>query len=113
MGKIYVPNVSNNNCVVIRDTNTIRVYEQQPTYNSTISYKDYYIHSDYMYSSGSTTFSNYTTLPTCMQWSNLTTDIWYRVDFPSIMVCSLAILFFGYFLIRNLIRTLFVDWRYS
>ena len=54
---IYVPNYTSNNCVVVRNEQVIRKYETTPTYNSNINYVDYYIHSDYMESTGTQNFS--------------------------------------------------------
>lgn len=83
---IYVPEYNNGNCVYIYNTDVIRVYDSTPRANSTIQYKDYYIHSDYMYNTGSTTFSQYSTLPVCIDNSRITTDIYYRVDLAYILI---------------------------
>lgn len=83
---IYVPEYNENNCAYIYNSDIIRVYDSQPVHNSTISYKDYYIKSSYIYNTGSTTFSNYSTLPTCIDSSRITTDVYYRNDFDSILI---------------------------
>lgn len=111
--KIYVPSYNSSNCLVVRDSNTLRVYDTQPTQNSTVNYTDYYIHSNYYSTRGTSTFSNYSTLPTCYDSQYITTEYGYRVDFPEIILSSLAMIFVGYFLISKLVRTLFIDWHYA
>ena len=59
---IYVPNAEDYKCIVVRDSQTIRAYKENPTYNSTINYTDYYIHSDYLSNNGYQTFNQYSTL---------------------------------------------------
>lgn len=84
--KIYVPNYSDGNCAYIHSNGVIRVYDSQPRNNSTIGYKDYYINSGYIDNSGSTTFSQYSSLPTCISSSRMTTEVYYRNDFPQILL---------------------------
>ena len=79
--KLYVPVYENNNCVHIQNSDVIRVYDTHPTQNSTVNYKDYYIHSDYIYNEGTATFNQYSTIPVCLNSSRITTDFYYRVDF--------------------------------
>ena len=83
---IYVPEYTQGNCAYIYNSDVIRVYDSQPRNNATISYKDYYIKSSYIYNNGSTTFSNYSTLPVCIADSRLTTDVYYRNDFLQILL---------------------------
>lgn len=111
--KIYVPNYSTSNCAYIYNSDVIRVYDSVPRNNSTVAYKDYYIKSSYIYNEGSTTFSNYTTLPVCINSNRITTQFYYRNDFPMIMITSLAIIMFLYFLISKVVRTAFLGWRWS
>lgn len=84
--KIYVPNLQNYQCFVVQSEDIIRAYEQIPVHNSTINYRDYYIHSDYIYKDSSQLFSNYGVLPICLNESVLTDSVYYRVDFDSILV---------------------------
>lgn len=90
---IYVPEYNNDNCAYIYNSDIIRVYDNKPSHNTTISYKDYYIKSSYIYNEGSTTFSNYSILPVCVDSSRITTDVYYRNDFPQIMFIFLALSF--------------------
>lgn len=113
MSKVYVPEYSSGNCAYIYNTDIIRVYDSQPRQNSTISYKDYYIKSSYISNTGTTTFSQYSTLPTCISSDRITTDYMYRNDIASIIFVALALIFTGYFFVSKCVRTMFVDWRYS
>ena len=95
---IYVPNYTSNNCVVVRNEQVIRKYETTPTYNSNINYVDYYIHSDYMESTGTQNFSSYSTLPVCTPSSKVTTDVYYRVDMPQILLMFFVICIFAFYI---------------
>lgn len=91
--KVYVPSYNNSNCAYIRDSDVIRVYDTHPTQNSTIHYKDYYIKSQYIYNEGSTTFTQYSALPTCISSSRITTDVYYRNDLPYILIIFMILAF--------------------
>lgn len=90
---IYVPEYTSSNCAYIYNSDVIRVYDSVPQHNSTISYKDYYIKSSYIYNTGSTTFSTYTSLPTCIDSNRITTDVYYRNDIDSILIIFLVLAF--------------------
>lgn len=96
---MYVPSYNNNNCVVLSNMDTIRVYDSRPCNGCTINYKDYYIHSDYYYNIGTATFSQYSTLPACR--TDITTDYWYRVDIDKILICVFILcIMIGYFALK-------------
>lgn len=90
---IYVPEYTQGNCAYILNSDVIRVYISVPQHNSTISYKDYYIKSSYIYNDGTTTFSNYSTLPTCIADSRITTNHEYRNDYPQILLIFIIFAF--------------------
>ena len=79
MSKIYLPvSISSNNCVVVQDSNTIRVYDDRPNHSGTFSYRDYYPHLDYLYKEGSSTYGNMqTNYPQCVTGVDFTTSYWY------------------------------------
>lgn len=106
----YIPNYSNSNCLVVRDSETLRLYEQRPTNNSSVNYVDYYINSHYIYNTGVQTFNNYTTIPTCIANDKVTTNFYYRNDIDSIMVIFLCILLLAYFFAFKPISRLFGRW---
>lgn len=113
MALVYLPEYNTGNCAYIYNSDIIRVYESQPRQNTTINYKDYYIKSSYIYNTGSTTFSQYSTLPTCISSDRITTDFWHRNDIADICIVSFLLCFVGYFFISRIVRTLFIDWRYA
>lgn len=101
MNKIYIPDLSYS-CYTLIDKDTIRAYTTMPynpSYNQTITvnYRDYFINSNYLYKDGSQQFSSYTTLPVCLDTSNITNEIYYRNDFDRILLIFviLAIVIFG------------------
>ena len=92
--KVYVPEYdSSTNCAYIYNSDIIRVYESTPRNNTTIAYKDYYIKNDYIYNEGTTTFNQYSTLPTCITSSRITTDVYYRNDIMQILVIFFILAF--------------------
>lgn len=82
---IYAPDLTNYKCFVVQSEGVIRAYQQIPTNNSTINYRDYYINSDYIYKDGTQTFSQYTNLPICLSNDSVTDNVFYRIDFPDIV----------------------------
>lgn len=104
---IYVPDTSSYKCFVVRDSNTIRAYKEKPVNNSNIDYRDYYINSNYLYQDGTQQFSNYTTLPVCLQSSELTNNVYYRNDFDSILIIFLIMSIFCFLIPIKIFLRLF------
>lgn len=109
--KVYVPSYTNGNCAYIYNSDIIRVYDSVPQNGRTISYKDYYIKSDYIYNTGSTTFSQYSTLPVCIDTSRITTDVYYRNDIMNILVIFVILAFVCLWCPWKLLMTMFGRWR--
>lgn len=85
--KIFVPeDTTYDKCYVVQSEGVIRGYDRTPTYNTSYNYRDYYIKSDYIYRDGTGTWSNYSTLPTCLNNDYITNDIYYRNDFDKILI---------------------------
>ena len=103
---IYVPDTSYQ-CYVIRDSNTLRAYEEVPRNNTTIQYRDYYINSHYLYQDGEQTFSQYATLPVCLDSSVITGAYGFRNDFADILLISIILIGSSFFLINKLVKCLF------
>lgn len=96
---IYVPQDNTyNKCYVIQSEGVIRGYDRVPTNNASYNYRDYYIRSDYIYRDGSGSWSSYTTLPSCIDSSDITNEYWYRIDFSSVLTMFLIINIFGIYL---------------
>lgn len=83
---IYVPDIENYKCFVVRSEGVIRAYEQVPRHNSNIDYRDYYIQSNYIYQDGTQSFSQYATLPVCLSNEVVTDDFYYRNDLSNILL---------------------------
>lgn len=105
---LYIPKYNNGNCVVLGSNNTIRVYQQRPTSNSTVNYIDYYIDYGYIDNVGSTTFSSYSTIPVCR--TDYTTNFIYRLDFDKVCIIFMTIVVLCYFLAFKPISRLFGRW---
>lgn len=111
---IYVPEKDSYKCYVVQSEGTIRAYESVPSGDSTINYRDYYVNSSYLYKDGSQSFGGYyTTYPTCIDDSELTSNIYYRNDFDKICIILFVVLFVVYYIIRKFIRSFFFGLRYA
>ncbi len=88
---IYVPDTDNYTCFVVQNEDVIRAYRTAPRNNATIDYRDYYLHSNYIYKDGQQTFSQYTTLPICLD--NVTSDVYYRNDIADILIIFIILAF--------------------
>ena len=95
---IYVPDKENYKCFVVRSEQVIRAYEEIPTNNREVSYRDYYYNSNYLYNDGIQSFSQYTTLPICLSDSVVTTDVFYRNDIDSILIVFIILCLFIYYI---------------
>mgnify|MGYP006976139101 CR=1 FL=1 len=105
MSKIYVPELEDNNCVIIRSVDVIRVYDREPTLNSEIHYRDYYPNLNYNYNEGTQTFGNYSSsLPVCREASS---DIKYNSSYPQFILVCVVILIFAVKVIYDFLTELF------
>lgn len=97
--KIYVPS-SNvyDKCYVVQSSDIIRGYDRVPSYDTDYNYRDYYINSSYIYRDGSSHWSSYTSLPTCLDSDVITNDFYYRLDMPNILLMFFIINIFGVFI---------------
>lgn len=102
---MYVPYYENSQCAYLYNDNFIRVYDSVPLNNSTIGYTDYLLNHHYLSRRGTTTFSQYSSLPVCSD--NVTTNFYYRVDIYEILVIFFLFIFINYFMLSKLYRALF------
>ena len=109
---VYIPSFTSGNCAYIYNSDVIRVYNSVPTNNSTIAYKDYYIHSNYIYNTGSTTFNQYSSLPTCISSDRITTDVNYRTDIVGIYLLFFMFAFACLWLPWKLLTVMFRRWHH-
>lgn len=105
--KIYVPDIENYKCFVVQSEGVIRAYEKVPTNNTSVNYRDYYINSSYIYRDGEQSFSNYTTLPICLDGSVVTNDVYYRNDIASILIIFTIMCIFGIYIPLKIFMRLF------
>lgn len=108
--KIYVPDIVSTNCAYMQSNNVLRVYEHEPQAGQTVSYIDYFVDNHYLYRTGSTSFSAYSTFPQCIAFENTTQDFFYRTDFDSILVIFLILSIFVVYLPLKLFSRLFGRW---
>lgn len=92
---------------MVQSEGVIRAYDVLPTNNISYNYRDYYIKSDYIYRDGSGSWSNYTTLPTCLDPGIITNDYWYRLDITNVLINVTIILLFGAYLPFRIFKPLF------
>lgn len=95
---IYIPDKQDYKCFVVQNENVIRAYKEIPTTNSTIFYRDYYVNSNYIYKDSSQTFSQYATIPICIDDENISTEIFYRNDFDKILIIIFILSIFWFYI---------------
>ena len=108
---IYVPDKENYKCFVVRSEEVIRAYEEIPANNREVNYRDYYYNSNYLYNDGVQSFSQYTTLPVCLDNNIITDNVYYRNDFDSILIIFIIIIGLIWFLISKLVKTFFSGFK--
>lgn len=106
---IYIPE-DNYVCVTIKDSDTIRAYKNQPQYNSTADYTDYFVNSHYISQSGTQQFNQYSTLPTCLDNTKITDNVFYRFDMPDILLMFFIIIIFCFYFPYRIIGRMFGRW---
>ena len=105
---IYMPlDTTYNKCYVVQSEGVIRGYDRLPAYNTSYNYRDYYINSSYIFRDGQGTWSNYSTLPVCLDSDIITNDFYYRLDLPDILIIFLIINIFAIYLPIKIFSKLF------
>lgn len=104
---IYVPDLENYKCYVIRSDTTMRAYKELPQNNKEIEYRDYYYNSNYMYQDGTQSFSSYSTLPVCLSDTIITDNVFYRNDIDSILIIFLVMSIFSFYIPLKVFMRLF------
>lgn len=111
MSKIYVPNLSEYQCVVVQNATTLRAYTTEPRRNSSSVYDDYYYMAHYTNTTGTQTWGSTSTLPTCLSTAQLTDNVYYRNDFSDILIIFSIIVIFGLVLPWKIFTQMFKRWR--
>lgn len=103
---IYLPNaVTSSQCAYVYDKDTIRVYDEVPRVNSTINYTDYFINSNYLTRTGSTTFGQWSTISyDCLDYEDFTTNVGYSSYFDKVLIMSFILIASVWFLVKTLLR---------
>lgn len=107
MSKVYLPQIDTNNCVIVKDKDTIRVYDNQPVFDSYSNYTDYYVNSHYLEKRGQEFITDNIT---CIDSNIITTEVYYRSDFDSIMIILFLILLICFYFPFKIISRLFGRW---
>lgn len=103
---IYVPDL-NYACYVVQSEGVIRAYEEVPTNNRDVNYRDYYLNSNYIYKDGRQSFGAYSTLPVCLSSDTLTNSVYYRNDFDSILIIFYIMCIFCFWIPIKIFMRLF------
>lgn len=101
---IYVPNLEDYECVIVKDSKTIRAYEKMPVEGQNSSYIDYYVNSHYLYKEGIELVSD---VPVCIDSSKLTNKEYYRNDFSHILVIFVLLVIICFYIPGRIIMRLF------
>lgn len=91
--KIYIPQINENQCAYVLDSETIRVLDSN-NLNENVNYTDYFINSHYISKSGSILL---TESVDCIRQDIITSDFYYRNDLSDILICFLIILFICFY----------------
>lgn len=106
---IYLPiELSSDNCVIVYDKDTLRVYENKPIINSSVNYIDFFPSSHYLSKKGIEYIESEID---CSDNTVFTTAYYNRVDFADILLVFFLILFISYFIISKLLHALFLGFR--
>lgn len=107
MDKIFVPNLSDFECVYLQNNNTLRGYYTVPRLNSSSDYVDFAVDNHYLFRNGTQTWNNYSTLPECLSNDVLTDNFYYRTDFADILICFTVFSFFVILFPLTIFKSLF------
>ena len=106
--KIYLPeNNIYNKCYVVQNEEVIRAYDRIPATNTSYSYRDYYIRSDYIFKDGNGTWSQYSTLPVCLPSDSITNSFYYRIDFTQVLINFFILSIFCFYFPFRIFKSLF------
>ena len=101
MKNIYLPvnNVNDYACYFVYDKDTIRAYVQKPQLDSSSQYVDFYINSHYLQKTGTQSFGQWnSSLPTCINKSIITNDVYYRTDILSCILLFISMSYLIFYL---------------
>lgn len=108
--QIYVPDKENYTCFVVQSDTVLRAYKDIPQHNAEVEYRDYYYTSNYLFRDGIQSFSMYSALPRCLDNSIVTSSVYYRNDFDSILVITFILLIICFYFPYKMISRIFGRW---
>ena len=112
MTKLYLPiEVKNNQCAVVVSDGHIRVYDSRPngTQQNGVTYTDFYIRENYLSTTGSTNWNQYTTQQ-CVDYTQFSTDKWDRPDSWASLLSAFIITIICIWLPFKIISRMFGRW---
>ena len=101
---MYVPNFDSDSCVVVYDSDTIRVYDTEPVVDTSVHYTAYLFNSHYLSYEGEQYFSDSLSLPSCS--SNFDSIFYHRTDIAEIIFIFIVFIGLNWFLLSKLVKTL-------
>lgn len=106
---IYIPNYDPiiHPCAIVLDSNTIRVYNDMPLMDSSVSYTDYFYNSSYISKQGYQDITIDTELIQCIPNHTITTDLYYRNDIDGILITFMIYSFIMIYIPFKLLRIFF------
>lgn len=110
MENIYLPidNVNDFACYSIYDKDTVRAYYTMPSLDSSSNYVDFFVNSHYLQKTGIQSWGQWnSSLPICLSSDSITTDFYYRNDFPDILLIFIIFAIVGIYLPFKLISRIF------
>jgi len=107
MSKVYLPSFTSSNCIVVKDKDTIRLYETLPTLGDSVNYTDYFINSHYLTKSGVELIDS---VAACESQDNFTNEIYYRNDFDSICIIFIVFALICIYLPFKIVSRAFGRW---
>ena len=105
MAKIYVPTEYLNKACYVINNGYIRVYETINNSNNTIY--DIYINQDYMVKKSTGNYSSYTV---CDTVNTYTDNVYYRIDFPQILLMLIILLIICFYLPYRIMSRILGKW---
>lgn len=110
MDNLYLPieNVNDFACYSIYDKDTVRAYYTKPAIDSSSEYVDFFINSHYLKKTGIQSWGQWNSnLPICISSDSITTDYYYRNDFPDILLIFIIFAIVGIYLPFKLFSRIF------
>lgn len=107
---VYVPNDFVNYQCIVPNSSYIRLYETKPSPNSSVNYIDLYTTNHYYFTRGTQTFGSYSYSVNCSSDYKLTSNVFYRNDLDSILICFFIISLVCFYFPARIFSRVFGRW---